>query len=153
MPAKKKDTKRKAGGKPPVQGKPPATSKPKKTGDPLHDAWAAAMDALRSAQQEAEQQLRGTLKRNRISAKEATDVIKNVRKRFEKERRKAVKEFEAGLSSFQLRLTKERKAVTKLANDAVRRALATLNIPSRREVAELTRKVEQLSKKIDAFKR
>jgi polyhydroxyalkanoate synthesis regulator phasin len=153
MPAKKKVAKRKAGSKAPVQRKKPATRKSKKTGDPLRDTWVTAMDALHSAQEEAEKQLRGTLKRNKISAKEATDVIKNVRKRFEKQRRKAVKEFDAGVSSFQLRMTKERKALTKMANDAVRHALASLNIPSRREVAELTRKVEQLSKKIDAFKR
>ena len=151
MPAKK--TVKRTRSKAPVRRKKPATRKTKKTGDPLHDTWVAAMDALHAAQDEAEKQLRGALKRNRISTKEATDVIKNVRKRFEKERRKAVKEFEDGVSSFQTRLVKERKALQKMANDAVRRTLASLNIPSRREVAELTRKVEQLSKKIDSFKR
>jgi len=35
----------------------------------------------------------------------------------------------------------------------VQGALAALNIPSRREVHELTRRVEELSRKIDGFRR
>jgi len=38
-------------------------------------------------------------------------------------------------------------------DDAVRRTLAALNIPSRNEVQELTRRVEELSRKIDRFRR
>jgi polyhydroxyalkanoate synthesis regulator phasin len=36
---------------------------------------------------------------------------------------------------------------------AVRRTLAALNIPSRHEVHELTRRVEELSRRIDRFRR
>ncbi len=39
------------------------------------------------------------------------------------------------------------------ADEAVQGALAALNIPSRREVHELTRRVEELSRKIDGFRR
>jgi hypothetical protein len=38
-------------------------------------------------------------------------------------------------------------------DDAMLATLAALNIPSRREVSELTGKVETLSRKIDSFRR
>ena len=40
-----------------------------------------------------------------------------------------------------------------MLDDAVQRALAALNIPSRQEVQTLTRKVAQLSRKIDRLER
>jgi|SRR5882724_5258354 len=45
------------------------------------------------------------------------------------------------------------KSASKRIDDAVLAALATFNIPSRHEVQELTRKVNELSRKIDSSKR
>jgi poly(hydroxyalkanoate) granule-associated protein len=59
----------------------------------------------------------------------------------------------ASLGSLQARLVRERETVTRAAEDAVQRALAALNIPSRHEVQELSRKVDELSRRIEAFRR
>ena len=79
--------------------------------------------------------------------------VKTWSRRLEKERSKALKQLEAHLAMLQTRAKKERKALTRMADDAVQNTLAALNIPSRQEVQELTRRVEELSRKIDGFRR
>jgi poly(hydroxyalkanoate) granule-associated protein len=121
--------------------------------DPLKETWSAALGALQSAQDEAERQIRSVLKKNKISAKDASGVVKELRKRLEKERAKAVKQLEGRVNTLQKTVTKEKKAMGRMVDRAVKNALATFNIPSRQEIAQLTRKVDQLSKKIDSFAR
>ena len=125
----------------------------RKAGAVLRDTWAATLEALSSAEKEMEKQVRGLLKRNKISSKEAQILLKDVQVRFEKQRKRAMKELDARLKTLQARVKKERKVVARLVEDAVQGTLAALNIPSRQEVSELTRKVDELSRKIDAFKR
>ena len=72
--------------------------------------------------------------------------------RLERERQKAMKQVEGRLAVLQTRAKKERRAVSRMVDEAVQRALAALNIPSRQEVQELTRRVEELSRKIDGFR-
>lgn len=72
---------------------------------------------------------------------------------LERERKKALKQVEGRLAVLQTRAKKERRAVTRMVDDAVQRTLAALNIPSRHEVQELTRRVEELSSRIDRFRR
>jgi hypothetical protein len=59
----------------------------------------------------------------------------------------------ASLRVLQARVLRERETVARAAEDAVQRALAALNIPSRQEVQELSRKVDELSRRIEAFRR
>jgi RNA polymerase-binding transcription factor DksA len=92
------------------------------------------------------------LKRNKITTKDASEAIADFRHRVERERKKALKEIEGRVSSLQTRVRKERKAAAKMVDEAVKGALVAFNIPSRQEVAELTRKVDELSRKIDGFK-
>jgi poly(hydroxyalkanoate) granule-associated protein len=99
-----------------------------------------------------EKQIQGLLKRNRIQARDAAGVLRELGSRADVERRKARKELEARLSTLQSRMKKERKVVGRAVGEAVTGALARLNIPSRREVTELTKKVDQLGAKIDAFR-
>lgn len=129
---------------------PPAT---RGAGDVLRDAWATTQNALVSAEGAMEKQVKGLLKKNKIDTREAKAMLRDLGTRIQKERRKALKEVQAGVSTLQHRVGKERKAVGRMVDDAVRRALAAFNIPSRNEVAELTRKVDELSRKIDGFKR
>ena len=79
--------------------------------------------------------------------------VKTWSQRLERERKKALKQVEGRLAVLQTRAKKERRAVTRMVDDAVQRTLAALNIPSRQEVQELTRRVEQLSRRIDGFRR
>lgn len=123
------------------------------TGEVLRDTWHATLEALTSAEKEMEKQVRLLLKKNKISAKEAQAMLKDLSAQVQTQRKRALKELEARLKSLQARVKKERKAVGRVVDEAVKGALASLNIPSRQEVAELTRKVEELSRKIDSFKR
>jgi len=79
--------------------------------------------------------------------------VKTWSHRLERERKKALKQVEGRLAVLQTRAKKERRAVTRMVDDAVQRTLAALNIPSRQEVQELTRRVEELSSRIDRFRR
>lgn len=119
----------------------------------VRGAWQQAMQALGSAEREVEKQVRAALKRNKIGGQDAAAVLKSLGARFERERVKARRNVTAQLAILQARMRKERKVAGKRAAGAVQQALAALNIPSRREVFELTKKVEELSRKIDALKR
>ncbi|HET7291452.1 MAG TPA: phasin family protein [Vicinamibacteria bacterium] len=119
----------------------------------LRSAWGQAQEALATAQAAAEKQVKAALKRNKIGGREAAVVLKELGARFERERKKAQKRVEAQLATLRSRVTKEGRAAGRRVGEAVEQALAALNIPSRREVADLTRKVGELSKKIDALKR
>jgi hypothetical protein len=121
-------------------------------GEVLRDTWHSTMAALTTAQQEVENQVRRLLKRNRIKARDAAGVLRELGARAEVERRKAMKELEGRLHTVQSRMKKERKVVGRAVGEAATGALAGLNIPSRREVTELTKKVDQLGEKIDAFR-
>ena len=123
------------------------------TGEVLRDTWHSTLIALTTAEQEVEKQIRQLLKRNRIHAKDAASILRDLGSRAEVERRKAMKELEGRLGSLQTRMKKERKVVGRAVGEAVTGALASLNIPSRREVTELTKKVDQLGTKIDTFRK
>ena len=105
----------------------------------------------------AKSRLEKTWKETRaaLSSAEATveKRVKTWSHRLERERKKALKQVEGRLAVLQTRAKKERRAVTRMVDDAVQRTLAALNIPSRQEVQELTRRVEELSSRIDRFRR
>jgi hypothetical protein len=126
---------------------------PAGTAHTLRSAWDQAQHALASAQAEIEKQVKTALRRNKIGGRQADEVLKELGARFDKERRKAQANFEAQLGSLAGRVQKGGKAAGKRVGVAVEQALASLNIPSRREVADLTKKVEELSRKIDSLKR
>jgi polyhydroxyalkanoate synthesis regulator phasin len=121
--------------------------------DRLRETWKATLGALASAQRAMEKQARALVKRNQISSREASRMLRELRSRAERERSKALTALEGGVQSLQARLKKDRKAAGLMVQDAVQSGLAALNIPSRQEIADLTRKVEALSRKLDARKR
>jgi polyhydroxyalkanoate synthesis regulator phasin len=112
-----------------------------------------AADVARGAWQQAETQVKRLLKKNRIDGKDAARVVADLKARFGKERKKAGQSLEAQLKAFQARVQKEGSAAGKRLGEVVQQALASLDIPSRREIANLTRTVGQLSRKIDALQR
>lgn len=133
-----------------------ASRRTAKKGSPpelLRDAWHQTVRALTEAEAEVERQIRGLLKRNKIEAPDASKAFAQIRSRIEKERRQAVKDFEARLKRVQKQIRKERKGFDRMVEDAVESTLASFNIPSRKEVTELTRKVNQLSRKLDDLPR
>lgn len=146
----KKTTRKKTAGRKTSRAK---AAGAKTTGARIRVAWADAVQALGSAQANLEGELRKVLRRNRIGTKDAATMLKDVRALAERQRRKAAKELHHRAALLQTRVEKERKVAARAVDDAVRSALAALNIPSRAEVASLSRRVEELTKKVAARKR
>ena len=144
MATKKKATKRKARR---------AARKTKTAGARIRGAWSDAVAAVTTAQANLESEVKKLLRRNRISTKDAATMLADVRALADRERRKAAKELRARAAELQARVQKERKVAARTLDDAVRSALAALNIPSRAEVAALTRKVDELSRKMQRTRR
>ncbi len=140
MPAKKKTVLR-------------AATPRRKAQSRLQQTWKETQAALTSAEGEVEKRVKEFVKRSGVDTGQATKTLKAWRGRLDRERKKAVKEVEGRLSTLQVRARKERRALARLVDDTVQRALAALNIPSRQEVHELTRRVEELSRKVGGFRR
>ena len=115
--------------------------------------WDDTRDALGAAEATVQKKVRALVKKSGVDTKRAAELLQAWRDRAEKERRHAKKRVEAQIATLQARAKKERRAVSRMVDDAVQSALAALNIPSRHEVHELTRRVEELSRKIDGFRR
>ena|SRR5713226_7365439 len=119
----------------------------------IRKTWGATVEALTSAEAQAERQLRRLVARNRVTPAEARAILESFRSRVQKGRRRAARQLGARLSALQVRLRHDGKNVGKMVDQAVRGTLAALDIPSRNEVSELTRKVDELTRKIDTFRR
>lgn len=125
----------------------------KTAGARIRMAWSDAVVALGSAQANLEAEVQKLLRRNKINTKDAATMLKDVRALVERERKKASRELRARAAELHTRVRKERKLAARALDEAVRSALAALNIPSRAEVANLTRKVEELTKRVGRRKR
>jgi hypothetical protein len=121
-------------------------------GEVLRDTWHSARAGLTTAEREVEKQIGQLLKRNHIKARDAAGILRELGARAKAERRRAMKDLATRLDTLQSRIKKERKVVGRTVSEAVTATLAGLNVPSRREVTELTKKVDQLGAKIDAFR-
>jgi phosphate uptake regulator len=126
---------------------------PKTAEQRIKKTWNDTVQALSTAEARVEKEIRGLLKRNKISTRDAATAINDVRALVGRERKKGMKQLEARFASLSSRVRKESKLASRKVDGAVLGALATFNIPSRKEVQELTRKVNELSKRIDSIKR
>ena len=140
MPQKKK-TARKA-----------VPKKPATTAEALRQRWQAALKSLSAAEAEVEAQWKQLVKKSGLQGKDAGKALQELRVRFDRERKRALAGLETGAQRFQERVKEEGAVLSGKANQAMRNALVAFNIPSREEVAALTRKVDELSRKIDGFK-
>ena len=142
MPAKKKGARRARAASPARQAR-----------TRIQRTWKDTRAALGSAEATVEKKVKALVERSGIDTRQAADALKTWSHRIDRERKKALKQVEGRLSVLQTRARKERRALTRTVDEAVQRTLAALNIPSRQEVQELTRRVEQLSRRIDGFRR
>jgi len=140
MPAKKKTARR-------------VVPQGRKAKSRLEKTWKETRAALSSAEGTVEKRVKALVKRSGVDTRQATQTLKVWRGRLDRERRRALKQVEGRLSVLQTRARKERRALARMVDEAVQRTLAALNIPSRQEVHELTRRVEELSRKVGGFRR
>jgi Poly(hydroxyalcanoate) granule associated protein (phasin) len=143
MAAKRKTTRR---------AKPRRRARPRKAGR-LGKTWKDTRAALTSAEATVQKRVRALVKRSGVDTRQVTQALKQWTTRLDRERKGALKQLEARLAQLQTRARKERRSFARTADGTVRRALAALNIPSRNEVHQLTKRVEELSRKIDRFRR
>lgn len=121
------------------------------TGRVIKQKWDSTVKSLADAQSQMEKKIQKLIHSNQIGS-DAAKALKDFRTRAEREGRKAIKGVESRVAALQARVEKERRNLSRLVDDGVHAALVALNIPSRQEVHELTRKVDELSRKIDSFK-
>ena len=141
MPAKKKAARR-------------AVTPARKAKSRLEKTWKETQAALSSAEGKVEKRVKELVKRSGVDTRQATKTIKAWGGRLDRERKKAVKQVEGAISrASRLRARKERRALARMVDETVQSTLAALNIPSRHEIQELTHRVEELSRKIDGFRR
>jgi polyhydroxyalkanoate synthesis regulator phasin len=119
----------------------------------LGKTWKETRAALTSAEATVEKRVKALVKRSGVDTQKARERLAAWRHRLDRERKKAMKQVEGRLAGLQSRARKERRVLARAADDAVQRALAALNIPTRHEVHALTRRVTELSRKIDRFRR
>lgn len=125
----------------------------RKTAKGLAITWEGTREAFGNAESAVERRVRGLVQEGETRTQQAVETLGSWRTRLERERRKAMKQLQDQLAMLQGRARRERKAVARMVDETVQGTLAALNIPSRQEIHELTRRVEELSRKIDGFRR
>jgi len=115
--------------------------------------WDQAVARVTEAEARVQKEVRALLQRSKIGTRDAATLLRDVRVLVERERKKGLKQLEGRLAALQGRVRTERKNAAKAVEGAVQGALARFNIPSRQEVQELTRKVNELSRKIESVRR
>jgi hypothetical protein len=118
----------------------------------FRDRWEAAVQALTAAETQVGRQVQALMKEKHLTGKDASVALRDLRKRLEKERKKASKDLGLRLGQIQARVRKEGQSLRRSSEDAVQRALGALNVPSRQDIGRLTRKVEELSRKVDRMR-
>ncbi len=149
MPVKKKAKKKKAA--PRTRRARPAPAR--RSQSRLETTWKDTRAALGSAEATVEHRVKALARRGGVDTRRAAQTLRAWRHRLERERKKAFRQVEGRLVEIQTRARKERRALARTVDEAVRRTLAALNIPSRHEVQELTRRVEELSRRVERFRR
>jgi len=143
MPARRKTTQRTRVEKTPAQ----------KARKALIRTWQDTREALGNAERTIGRRVRALVRRSSVRREQAGELLQTWRGRIERERRKAAKQLDLGFATLQARARRERKALGRAVGNGVAGTLAAFNIPSRQEVHDLTRRVEELSRKVDGFRR
>ena len=126
----------------------------------LQTTWQDAKTTLKGARRALlgtdgaiRKQVAAFARRNGIDTKQLARSADRWRSRFDREGRKARKSLEIRLGQLQQRAQRDRRTLARVADDAVSRTLAALNIPTRRELQQLSRRVEQLTNRVGARRR
>jgi polyhydroxyalkanoate synthesis regulator phasin len=119
----------------------------------IESGWKDARRAFRTAEGAVGRRVAELARRSGIDTKRLARQADEWRSRLDREGRKARKRVRARLAELQKRAQQERRTLARAADGAVARALAALNIPTRRELQELSRRVEQLSSRVAGLRR
>ena len=119
----------------------------------LERTWTDTRSALRSAEARVGRKVAELVEQSGLPTHELQQRAEAWRVRLGQEGRKARKRALAGLAELQKRARRDGRSLSRGVDDAVARALAALNIPTRQEVQELSRQVARLSARVDRLRR
>ncbi len=138
MAARKKIARKKAG----------RTARPSR----LEKSWNETRRALRSAEETVGRRVAALVERSGLEPREVMRQAELWRKRLDREGQKAKKQVKARLGELRQRAKRNRQTLSRSVDDAVARALAALNIPTRQEVQALQRRVEELKARVERIR-
>jgi hypothetical protein len=118
----------------------------------LAKTWDDTRELLDKGRATLEQRARALIETSGVDPDKAAARLEVLRQRLGQERRKAMKQVEGRLVGLRARAKRERRAFAHKLDDAVRRTLVALDMPSRKELQALTLRVEDLSRKIDGLR-
>lgn len=119
----------------------------------LEKTWDDTRRALRSAEATVGKRVAALAQRSGLEPREVMRQAEQWRSRLDREGRKARKRVSAQLGELRQRASRDRRALTRAVDGGVARALAALNIPTRREVQQLQRRVEELKARVERLRR
>jgi hypothetical protein len=119
----------------------------------LGTSWKDTRRALVSAEQRVSRKVAQLVQQSGLPTREVVKRAEALRTRLGQQGRQARKLALARLAALQQRARRDGRFLGRSIDDAVARALAALNIPTRQEVQELSRRVERLSARVDKLRR
>ena len=118
----------------------------------LEKTWNDTRRALRSAEVTVGKRVAALVQKSGLEPREVMRQAQLWRSRLDREGKKARKRVAARLVQLKHRATRDRRSLSKSVDDAVARALGALNIPTRREVQQLQRRVEELKLQVERLR-
>jgi poly(hydroxyalkanoate) granule-associated protein len=118
----------------------------------LAKTWSDTRKALRSAEATVGRRVAALVERSGLEPREVMRQAELWRSRIDREGRKAKKRVTARLDELKQRARRDRRTITRSVDEAVARALAALNIPTRHEVQQLQHRVEQLKARVERLR-
>lgn len=109
--------------------------------------------ALKAAPATAQARVKALIASGKPALKRAQAFVSETGHNLSRQTRSIRKDFAHRVSDIGSRVEKERKSLARKVEGAVKTTLASLNIPTRSEINLLTRRVEELSRKIETLKR
>jgi poly(hydroxyalkanoate) granule-associated protein len=118
----------------------------------LEKTWNDTRQALRSAEVTVGKRVAALVERSGLEPREVMRQAEAWRSRLDREGRKAKKRVAARLVELRQRAQRDRRSLSRSVDDAVAQALAALNIPTRHEVQQLQRRVEELKARVERLR-
>ena len=119
----------------------------------LKSAWKETRRALKSAEATVGRRVAALVRRSGLKPRDVMRQAEAWRVRLDKESKRARQRVAAGLVELKQRTHRDRRMLAHAVDQAVARALAALNIPSRHELQQLSRRVEQLTARVGGVRR
>jgi poly(hydroxyalkanoate) granule-associated protein len=121
--------------------------------NPVKSQARNVADTIKGAPKMAEERVMTLIESSKPAIERAQALASRAGRNIRKQADAIREDLASRASTIGTRVDKERKNLGKRVDGAVKATLASLNIPTRSEINLLTKRVEELSKKIDRLKK